>query len=211
MTSVLEVALVTGLVGSLHCAAMCGPLAVAGSAGGRGLAYFAGRLTSYAAVGAVMGLLGQHALCLLPVDQAQLVAVALVGAFAVWKALSALRRPRGARPLPLGRRRQPLLGRVLARLPRHGFGLGLATGVLPCGMLIPAWTLAMGTGTPHGGAAVMAAFFAGSAPGLLAPMLAGRLSRGVLARVPRGVQAAAWGTLALWILARPLLGAVHHH
>jgi uncharacterized protein len=211
MTTPVTLALVTGLLGSLHCAAMCGPLAVAGSAGGRGLRYFAGRLVSYAAVGAIMGTIGQHALCLLPVDRAQLIAVGGVAAFAAWKAIATWRGPRGARPIALGRRRPPLLARVLALLPRRGFGLGLATGVLPCGMLIPAWTLAMGAGGAVRGAAVMAAFFAGTAPGLLVPLWAGRVARGWLARVPRRVQAAAWAALALWIVARPLLGAVHQH
>ncbi len=208
-------AIVMGLVGALHCAAMCGPLAVAGSAGGRAPSYFAGRLVSYAAIGALLGSIGEHALCLLPVESVQLVAALLVGVFAIWKAVSALRGPRPrvteARPIELGRRRVPLVARVLSRLPRRGFGLGLATGILPCGMLVPAWTLAMGAGSPLGGAAVMAAFYAGSAPGLVAPMVAGKLAGGLASRVPRGWQAAAWGVLALWIIARPLLGAVHHH
>ena len=205
MTALLLVALGTGLVGTIHCAAMCGPL-VAASRGG--VSYFAGRLLSYATVGAIMGAIGQHALCLLPVERVQHVAVGLVAAFAAWKAVSALRRPRPPRPLPLGRRRPSLLARVFAHVPRRGFGLGLATGILPCGMLVPAWTLAMSSGDALSGAAIMAAFFTGSAPGLLAPLVAGRW---LATRVPRAVQAGAWTALALWTLARPLLAVIHHH
>jgi sulfite exporter TauE/SafE len=208
MTELVGVAVVTGVLGSIHCAAMCGPLA---AAGGRPVAYLAGRLVSYAALGALFGLIGEHALCHLPVETVQTVAALLVGAFAVWKAVTVARRPRPAPALQLGRRRVPLLARVLSLLPRRGFGLGLATGFLPCGMLIPAWTLAMGSGGAPAGAAVMAAFWLGTSPGLLAPLVAARLARGLLARVPRAVQGAAWAALALWVLARPLLSAVHAH
>ena len=67
MTSAVAMAFATGLLGSFgHCAAMCGPLVVslglsAAPLGTRRsllgqLAYHAGRITTYAAVGAVMGL-----------------------------------------------------------------------------------------------------------------------------------------------------------
>jgi uncharacterized protein len=208
----IGVALLTGLLGSLHCAAMCGPLAVAGSAGGRAAAYFAGRLVSYAVLGALLGLVGSHALCELPVSDAGTVAVVLVGVYAAWKSVSLLRRPRPRpQPVPLGRRGPSPWSRVLGLLPRRGFGLGLATGILPCGMLLPAWTLAMGSGGALSGALVMAAFFTGTAPGLIVPLVAQRLSRRVLARIPPVVQAAAWAALALWVVARPLLSAVHAH
>jgi sulfite exporter TauE/SafE len=215
MSTVIVAAAATGLVGTLHCATMCGPLAVAGSVGGRGPAYLAGRLASYAAIGALCGLIGEHALCRLPVETVNLAAVVLVALFAGWKAFRALVPPRqappGGAPVRLGKRRVPLLARLLAHAPRRGFGLGLATGILPCGMLIPAWTLAMGAGDAAGGAAVMAAFWLGSAPGLLLPMLAGGVARRWAARLSPRVQAVAWATFAVCIAIRPLLGAVHHH
>lgn len=202
----------TGLVGTLHCATMCGPLAVAGSAGGRAPAYLGGRLLSYAVIGAVCGLIGQHALCVLPMETVQAAAVVMVAGFAGWKAWRALRPPRAAaRPVTIGRRRAPLLARLLAKVPRGGFGLGLATGILPCGMLVPAWTLSMGAGSAWGGAATMAAFWLGSLPGLLVPLCAGGLARRWVARISPRVQAAAWGLLAVAVAVRPLLGAVHHH
>ena len=214
MNPVIVAAAATGLVGTLHCATMCGPLAIAGSTGGRAPLYLAGRLVSYAAIGALCGLIGQHALCILPMEKAQLVAVMLVALFAGWRAFRALVPPRAtsaARPLPLGKRRVPLLARLLAHAPRRGFGLGLATGILPCGMLVPAWTLAMGAGDAATGAVTMAAFWLGSAPGLVIPLLAGGLARRFVARISPRAQAAAWGLLALCIAVRPLLGAVHHH
>jgi len=60
-------ALMIGLVGSLHCIGMCGPIAVALPLGNKGwgyrvfggLTYNVGRIISYAVLGAVFGLLGQ--------------------------------------------------------------------------------------------------------------------------------------------------------
>ena len=67
-------ALVAGLLGSLHCTGMCGPLAVAGCSKGRGVdgatGYFAGRFVAYATLGAVVGHLGKHAFCILPMNAA---------------------------------------------------------------------------------------------------------------------------------------------
>lgn len=199
----IGVALVTGLVGSLHCAAMCGPLALAGPPAG----YLAGRFLSYMSIGALLGAIGEHALCRLPMQHVQLASVVLVAAFAIWRAVASLRRPRAA-PVQLGKRRPPLLGRILSRLPRRGIALGLATGILPCGMLLPAWTLAMGSGGAAPGALVMAAFAVGTLPGLLGPLVARRLVR---IRIPPALQAASWSALALWVLARPFLAAVHAH
>src|SRR5262249_44938526 len=76
---VLATALATGLVGSLHCPLMCGPLAVAGCRRGERIAtrsvvtYLAGRLASYAALGALCGAIGEHALCVMPMTTVQVV------------------------------------------------------------------------------------------------------------------------------------------
>ena len=69
LSSAIAAAFVSGLLGSFgHCAAMCGPLVgslslAAGAGGARRslagqLAYHAGRITTYGAVGAAMGLTG---------------------------------------------------------------------------------------------------------------------------------------------------------
>ncbi|MBK6849105.1 MAG: sulfite exporter TauE/SafE family protein [Proteobacteria bacterium] len=218
LTPVLVAALAAGLLGTLHCAAMCGPLALAATDGKlRGaLAYLGGRFLGYAAVGAVLGAVGEHAMCRLPMATVNLVSSVLLVAALVWQAWRALRARRPApRPAAIGRApRVPLtsrLGTLLARLPRRGLGLGLATAVLPCGMLIPAWTLAMTSGGAPSGALVMLAFGAASAPGLLAPLLAGPALVRLGARVPAGVQAALWLALAIYVGARPFLHSGHHH
>ena len=205
--TVLGAALATGLVGSLHCPLMCGPLALASGAPVR---YLAGRLVSYAGLGAAFGLLGEHALCRLPVATVQLGAMLLVGVFAFAQGWKALRGP-GPRLVPI-RPRAPgrlarLWGRALTLIPRRGVGLGLATGFLPCGMLVPAWLLAGTSGDAASGALVMAIFWAATTPALVLPVL----TRGLLRRIPVRVQAVAWCALGVWIAVRPLLMAAHRH
>jgi sulfite exporter TauE/SafE len=117
---------------------------------------------------------------------------------------------RGERPIQLGRRTggAGLAARVVSWLPRRrALALGLATAVLPCGMLVPAWLLAAGAGGAAEGALVMSAFAAASLPGLLVPLLGRRL----IGRMPAWGHALAWTALAVWLAWRPVLMAAHHH
>lgn len=210
-------ALATGALGSAHCAAMCGPLAVAGcSRGDSGVVpgdaagYFAGRLVAYTTMGAVLGHLGHHALCILPMSALEDVAAVAVALAAAYRGVSLLRRPRAAAPLVPLRVRRPRAGAAAlfaALWPRRGLGLGLATAILPCGLLLPAWALAAGTASAPAGALVMAAFSVATLPGLLVPLLGRRLLQRALARLPQRAYGLLWCALAAWIAARPLLVA----
>src|SRR5262249_4987718 len=195
MIAALATAAAAGLAGSLHCAAMCGPLAAAARGRAR---YQVGRLASYGAAGAIMGALGEHALCALPVGTVQTVTLLLVAAFAIARGVSPMVAAGAARLVPL--RRPGVWTRLVRRLPRGGLGLGAATGFLPCGMLVPAWILAAGSGGTGEGALTMAAFWAGTLPGLLVPALAGAGLRRLGVRVAPAVQAVAWGLLAVWLV-----------
>ncbi len=211
-------ALGTGFLGSLHCAAMCGPLATAGCARGDGSlaapavgGYLFGRLASYSLLGAILGHVGQHALCVLPLTAVQLGAMGVVaGAFA-WRGLR-LWIAHAAPPLVSLRtpRASGLTSFLVELVPRGGLPLGLATGILPCSMLFAAWALAASSENAIVGAGMMAAFWLGSSPGLMAPLL-GRPLWKRLAALPPRAQGAAWFALALWVAARPLLNAAHHH
>lgn len=207
-------ALSMGFLGSLHCSAMCGPLAAAGCVGqGRGraaLGYFAGRLVGYATVGALVGQLGQHALCLLPMEHAENVAVALTAIPAAARGLKILVAPKEtAAFVPLRRGKPSALIRTVASLmPRRGLGLGLVTAVLPCGLLVAAWTLAASTASPRLGALVMALLALSSVPGLLFPMIgAGFVSKHL--RMKPWLEGALWCALAAWLALRPLWVAAH--
>jgi hypothetical protein len=206
-----------GLFASLHCAAMCGPLVAASSCRGGVLdrravmGYFGARLLAYATVGAVLGHLGKHALCILPAGVIATVAAVVVALFALARGLTILLARGEAPPITLGRGPRvagaTLASAVAAFLPRRGAALGAATAILPCGALLPAWLLAASTSSPLAGAAAMATFASASAGGLLLPILGRRLASRVVARLPRSAHGIVWLLLAAWMAARPLLAA----
>ncbi|MEM7390884.1 MAG: sulfite exporter TauE/SafE family protein [Verrucomicrobiota bacterium] len=174
--SFLLPALLLGVLGSLHCLAMCGPLAVAisrvggASAGGR-LGYQSGRVMTYAGLGAVAGLVGR------PLDAVafqQYVSLGVGGAVILWTICR-------FRPLPVPRM---VIGwiqwlkRLFARqLTREGGGrlviLGLLNGLLPCGLVYMALAGAVLTGSWLRGAGFMAVFGAGTLPMMAAISLIG--------------------------------------
>jgi sulfite exporter TauE/SafE len=210
--AVVGAALVMGALGSLHCAAMCGPLVVAGAAGRRNAAgYFVGRLVAYAALGAVMGHLGRHALCMLPVGTAQAAAVGLTALPPALRGVGLMRARGPGEPLVKLRRSRsrPAFAWLASLLPREGLGLGLATGVLPCGLLIGGYALAAGTASPVEGAAAMAALSVASTPGLLVTVVGGRVLRAWTAELSPRVHGLLWCALSAWLLVRPFLVQAH--
>ncbi len=219
LESAVMTALATGALGSVHCAAMCGPLAVAGCGGKDGLSarrttgYLVGRTFAYGTVGAVLGHLGHHALCILPMAVLEGIAITAVAGAAAYRGFTLLRpkKVHAARLIQLGARRSSsILGLVAELLPRRGLGLGLATGIMPCGLLLPAWALAAGTATATSGALVMTIFSFATLPGLLVPLVGRRVFQQQIARLPGHVYGLGWLALALWIAARPLLRATGH-
>jgi sulfite exporter TauE/SafE len=221
-------ALAAGALGSAHCAAMCGPLAVAGCSRGRGVAtrdaagYFGGRLVAYATVGAVLGHLGRHALCILPMAALETVAIAAVAIAAAYRGVWLLRPPSPPKLVPLRGKPRGLFALLADLWPRRGIGLGLATAVMPCSLLVPAWALAAGTASAASGALVMAAFSVATLPGLLVPLAGRQLLQRATTGLPRAAHGQrssaerlgglAWCVLAAWIAVRPLLvvtGACH--
>jgi uncharacterized protein len=181
---------VASLLGSVHCAAMCGPLAAAAEAGrGRArsrLAYHGGRLAVYLALGALAGaaggLLDRFGLRLGWSASAARVAGVLLIAFGLVTLLRSL-------GLRLGRR-DPLatftagLYRRLRQVPpaARGVTLGAASALLPCGWLYAFVAAAGGTGSPVQGALAMAVFWTGTVPavataGLLLQRVTGSLRR----------------------------------
>ncbi len=170
-----------GLANSVHCACMCGPLAMA--CGSRALptcAYQGGRLVSYATTGALLGgigsLLGSHALLGTPAPWVAMV----LGASLL---LFALTGERGALKLPwLGPLLHGIAGWSARQGPvRRGAALGLLTPLLPCGLLWAACAAAAIAGSAKDGALVMAAFALGGLPLLV--LVQGPLG-GLLRRLP---------------------------
>lgn len=169
--------LLVGLSTSPHCLGMCGGilLSVCDRADtrarlGADLAYNAGRMLSYTALGAAFGALGTVLTYTLSMKSMLFtmlgLAVALLG-LNMWGLLPALPSLPGetaaACRLPEKLRRQaPLI-------------VGLLTGLMPCGAMYAAWLCAMSSGSAGSGAAVMLAFALGTVPLLLAFAMLGAL------------------------------------
>lgn len=199
-----------GLLGSVHCAAMCGgivgalslaparanafPVPVRTARPQASLvnigAYNLGRIASYMLAGAVAGGAagGVGALSGLPTLQtagywlANLMLVAL-GLFLMdaWRGLAWLEQ--GGRAL--WRHVQPLMRRVgPPDTPGKMVAAGFLWGWLPCGMVYSALVTAMLSGSAASGAAVMLAFGLGTLPMLVGLGLAGARLRAFLAKRP---------------------------
>ena len=166
MWAVLGTALVAGLVGSPHCVGMCGGLAAAAP----GPSWHLGRLTTYAALGALAASVGWA----LP-GPAWLPHAVAAGVLVLMAAqLAGLKLP--------GTGSAPFL--AIGKLaPRSPWVLGLASGLLPCGLVYAALSMALSTSEVGWGAATMAAFWLGTVPALATATFA--LKR-LVARMPGG-------------------------
>ena len=208
-----------GLVSSLHCTQMCGPIVLSYSLASRGSAwshvlYNLGRLVTYAMLGAVagaagnaMGLLGRLA----GIERtAMLVAgILMLAAGIVMSGIIPRSSLVGIDRLGVSRIFSSIIGKLMTSArPGSKFGLGLLMGFLPCGLLYAALLQAVASGEAVAGALTMAAFAAGTALALLA---IGLFSTAIGARFGRwsGVLATAsvflMGAFLLWrgILAPP--------
>ena len=176
----LWTAFTLGLIGSLHCAGMCGPLALALPAAGDTtpgyvlgrVAYNVGRIVTYCLLGIVFGLAGCTFLLagLQRWTSIALGVALLLGLFASRKL--ALSRPVTSVV-------NQLKSRMSVLLRRRSFAalavLGLLNGLLPCGLVYVACAGAAATGGTLAGASYMTAFGAGTVPMMLTISLSGKL------------------------------------
>jgi sulfite exporter TauE/SafE len=164
--------LVSSLAGSLHCVAMCGPL-VGLHGGARSLrlavVHALGRLTTYATLGALAGLVGRAVDVAGRLAAAQHVASIIAGAVIVAWGLRAMAVARGW--WRVGAARTTLWQRGLVqirgrRAVRRAWLIGVLTGLLPCGWLWAFVVSAAGTASALAGAAMMAVFWLGTVPAM---------------------------------------------
>ena len=222
----LGLVFVFGVVSSLHCVQMCGPIVLAysvalGKSAREGssqassrlpfllhhLAYNAGRIVTYSALGAVAGLVGGSMGLVGRLAGAEEMVVIVAGCLMVLAGLSMLNVVPipawlGGKSLSFPSRLLRPLGAMLASpaISRR-FLMGLALGFLPCGLVYTALLKAIASGTALGGATAMCAFGLGTAGSLLA---AGLFSSAVRGKVNRwagqmpAVSVLMLGALLLW-------------
>ncbi|HEY1006524.1 MAG TPA: sulfite exporter TauE/SafE family protein [Sphingobacteriaceae bacterium] len=181
----------TGLFGSLHCVAMCGPLVMAMpfahtdafSLVLQRLLYQAGRISVYSVFGIVAGLIGggfdilglQQALSLVT----GLVLLIMAGSHFLGRSHSGTGRIQSRLAAPLVN----LMARYLSR-PYGGLFAGALNGLLPCGMVYAALAGSLNAGSVTGGARFMLFFGLGTTPLMLLVSFAPLLFRKRL-QIPR--------------------------
>lgn len=204
-----------GLLGGAHCAGMCGGLLSALSAS-RGpnpwrrlVALHAGRIASYALLGAGAGALGAASAMsgrLIPVQiglyvSANVLLIAVGMHQLGWRApLAQVERWGSSAWSRLG----PISGRFFpVDTPGRALVMGSLWGLMPCGLVYGALALALLTGSALGGMVVMAAFGLGTLPNLLAIAL-------VLKKMTQSAWRHLWQRLlGLVVLAFGVYGLAH--
>jgi len=182
--SLVLTAFTMGILGGVHCVAMCGGIVGAVSLKGARpgialhLSYNVGRVLSYTVAGAAvggLGGLGALASGMLPAQMALFVVanaiVVLLGLHvAGWgRLVSHLETAGGS----VWRIIQPFGSRYLpADTPGRAIRLGLFWGWIPCGLVYSTLALALATGAAWRGGLVMLAFGLGTLPNLFAAGLA---------------------------------------
>jgi hypothetical protein len=194
MATLIGTVVLASLLGSLHCAGMCGAFAAFATmpgpdnAGGRlrlHVAYHGGRLAIYVVFGALAGLLGAALDVGGTLVGVQRAAGIMAGTILVGAGLIAALRLLGVKLPPLSA--APLAAVPLAAVPLLGewirkghetalrwppivraLAVGLLTALLPCGWLWAFVVAAAGTGHPLLGALTVAAFWVGTVPVLAA-------------------------------------------
>ncbi len=220
LETVALAAFTAGLMGGVHCAAMCGGIVC--MLNGRkddkaksvtrwkfALAYNAGRILSYTMAGVLAGYAGQAGLLLrgsIPVQQVFMFAAGMtLCVMALYLAgISSLMRGLEAAGAVLWRQVEPFTRRMLpVDNASKALGLGLLWGWLPCGMVYAALMLALSTGHPAQGGVVMLAFGLGTLPNML---LMSRLVRPLQQLLK--IRGARWVVAGL-VAAAGVYGVVH--
>ena len=169
----LWTAFMVGLVGSLHCVGMCGPIAMALPYQGRNklttavnvIQYNAGRVITYALLGGLIGLLGEG-LFLAGMQRAFSVGA---GVLLLLAAILSLHLTSNFIRVPGINRMFFWLKSTLGRLINSGSSrsllvIGMLNGLLPCGLVYLAIVGAMAAGSVIKGMSYMALFGIGTIP-----------------------------------------------
>lgn len=205
--------LVASLVGSLHCAGMCGAFVAMAVGVGHDsqvskvrlqAAYHLGRLGVYSLIGAGFGLaggaidlggkaVGLHKAAVM-LAASTMIVVGLVSLLRI----AGVRVPRAASPGFMQKAFIKAHGLASKLTPvKRSLVIGLMTGLLPCGWLYAFAIVAAGTAHPLAGAITMAVFWIGTLPVMVAVGTGVQTLSGTLGRYIPGAMAVAIVTMGV--------------
>jgi uncharacterized protein len=182
-----------GIVSSLHCVQMCGPIVISYTAASgfvaqppvhsrfaplsalpQHLAYNAGRILTYSALGAIAGLLGgsiQFVGHLAGISSAAMIfggAMMILAGILMLVSFGSASWLGNASIRMTSQILKPVRSLLSSRRSSDRFLLGLALGFLPCGLVYMALLRSVAAGSSLGGAVSMLAFGLGTSGALLA-------------------------------------------
>ena len=181
---VLISALLLGLMGSFHCAGMCGPIAIALPLHGNrlpqkiygGVLYNLGRTLTYGVMGAVFGLLGQGVRMIGFQQKVSIIMGAIMIISVFFPALFKNQYNADKSRISWVGKLKSTIARMFAiRSFSSLFFIGLANGLLPCGLVYIAIAGAIGTGEVVYGSLYMLMFGLGTIPMMLSIAIAGNV------------------------------------
>lgn len=177
-------ALVLGLMGSFHCAGMCGPIAIALPLHGNtvpqkifgGALYNVGRTITYGVMGAIFGLLGQGIEMIGFQQWVSVIMGSLMIISVIFPALFRNQYRMDKSWFSLVGKLKKSIGQMFSvRSFSSLFFIGLLNGLLPCGLVYIAIAGAIGTGDIAQGTFYMILFGLGTIPMMLTISLAGNM------------------------------------
>jgi hypothetical protein len=182
--AILLSALILGLMGSFHCAGMCGPIAIALPLHGNtvtqkifgGTLYNIGRTITYGVMGALFGLLGQGISMIGFQQKISVIMGAVMIISVLFPALFKNQYQLDKSWFSLVGKLKKSIGQMFSvRSFSSLFFIGLLNGLLPCGLVYIAIAGAIGTGDIAQGTFYMILFGLGTIPMMLTISLVGNM------------------------------------
>lgn len=160
--------LTTSFFGSWHCAGMCGPIASILAQRNQLIQYHITRFIIYVLFGAMAGALGAFFLGN-SFNLLRLISAWLFGLVLIYMGIKNLDLPLLRRIIPQSTLLKKVIAQIQAfKLNQPGWLIGALTILLPCGWLYTYIIAAVASKSPYAGAFIMALFFAGGLPALIA-------------------------------------------
>jgi uncharacterized protein len=197
MSPEILAAFVVGLVGSLHCIGMCGPIAIALPVpDSSNLSFFTGRIlynlgrvVTYAFLGAILGIIGSK----IALAGAQQVVSIVLGVVIIVAVLLPQKYKNYFAQHPVIQKLAHPLKSNIGALFRKGtfsamFLIGILNGFLPCGLVYVALAGAIASGDAISGAAVMTLFGLGTVPAMFTASVFGKfINIGIRTKIRKAV------------------------